>query len=383
MPGVWRRRGPMAFVRRLAILVAVLACGYGAYWLYVTYADKATGANIERNAGPPARPVELGEVKATRLKRTVDAVATTKARQAIEVVPLVAGRVVEIPVVAGQEVKKGDTILRLDDDIERANLAEARAKLQQARLALERAQVLRQSNTVTTATLEQLRALEATASAEIERADRRLADRTLRASFDGRVGLTRVEVGARIDSDMVVTTLDDLSEVELEFLLPETVFGEARIGMPVEAEGAAFPGRSFAGKISSIDSRIDKVSRTFKVRAGVPNPDRVLPAGMFMRVVVVLSEKDALTVPEEAIIAEADDTFVYLAVDQKALRRSVKLGQRQPGLVEITKGLAAGERIVVRGVQRLRDGVPIRVVGESGGASAERKKGGGGRGNGT
>ena len=376
----------MALVRRLTILVAVLACGYGAYWLYVTYSGKATGANIERNAGPPARLVELGEVKDTRLKRTVDAVATTKARQAIEVVPLVAGRVMEIPVVAGQEVKKGDTILRLDDDIERANLAEARAKQQQASLAMERAQVLRQSNTVTTATLEQLKALEAATSAEIERAERRLADRTLRASFDGRVGLTRVEVGARIDSNVVVTTLDDLSEVELEFLLPETVFGEARIGMSVEAEGAAFPGRSFSGKITSIDSRIDRVSRTFKVRASVPNPDRVLPAGMFMRLVVVMSEKNALTVPEEAIIAEAEDTFVYLAKDQKAVRRSVKLGQRQPGIVEITKGLAAGEKIVVRGVQRLRDGVPIRVVGESdgsGGPSKERKKGGGARGNGT
>jgi membrane fusion protein (multidrug efflux system) len=154
--------------------------------------------------------------------------------------------------------------------------------------------------------------------------------------------------------------------------------------MPVEAEGAAFPGRSFAGKITSIDSRIDKVSRTFKVRASVPNPDRVLPAGMFMRLVVVLSEKDALTVPEEAIIAEADDTFVYLASEQKAVRRSVKLGQRQPGVVEITKGLAAGEKIVVRGSQRLRDGVPIRVVGAEGKTDAPKgKKGASGKGNGT
>jgi membrane fusion protein (multidrug efflux system) len=245
--------------------------------------------------------------------------------------------------------------------------------------------VLRQSNTVTTATLEQLKALEATASAEIERAERRLADRTLHAPFDGRVGLTRVEVGARIDSNMVVTTLDDLSEVELEFLLPETVFGETRIGMGVEAEAAAFPGRSFAGKIASIDSRIDRTSRTFKVRAGVPNPERLLPAGMFMRLVVVLSEKVALTVPEEPIVAEAADTFVYLAKDKKAVRRSVKLGQRQPGLVEIAEGLAAGDTVVVRGVQRLRDGVAIRVSGSDGSGDAPKqgKKGTGPKGDGT
>ena len=374
----------MSTLRQTLILAALLACGYGAYWLYIQYAGNATGANIERSSGGGARLVELAEVQSTRLKRTIDAVATTRARQAIEVVPLVAGRVIDIPVVAGQEVKKGDTILRLDDDIERANLAEARAKLQQAHLALERAQVLRQSNTVTAATLEQLKALEAAASAEIDRAERRLADRTLRAPFNGRVGLTRVEVGARIDSDIVVTTLDDLSEVELEFLLPETVFGETRIGMAVEAEGAAFPGRSFSGKIASIDSRIDRASRTYKVRASVPNPERVLPAGMFMRLVVVFSEKVALTVPEEAIIAEAADTFVYLAKDRKAVRRSVKIGQRQPGLVEIADGLVAGDTIVVRGIQRLRDGVAIRVSGEgSGDGPKQSRKGAAAKGNGT
>ncbi|HXF54708.1 MAG TPA: efflux RND transporter periplasmic adaptor subunit [Hyphomicrobiaceae bacterium] len=374
----------MVLIRRLLILAAVIGCGYGGYWLYVNYLGKATGANIERASGGSARPVEVSEVQTSRLKRTIDAVATTRARQAIEVVPLVAGRVIEIPVVAGQEVKKGDVLLRLDDDIERANLAEARAKLQQAALALQRAQVLLKSNTVTTATLEQLKADEAAASAEIERAERRLADRTLRAPFGGRVGLTRVEVGARIDSSVVVTTLDDLSEVELEFLLPETVFGETRIGMEVEAEGAAFPGRTFAGKIASIDSRIDRNSRTFKVRAAVPNPERLLPAGMFMRLVVVLSEKVALTVPEEAIVTEGMDTFVYLAKDGKAVRRNVKIGQRQPGLVEVTQGLAAGEPVIVRGIQRLRDGVAIRVSGNEGPAERSRQGGrGSGKGNGT
>jgi membrane fusion protein (multidrug efflux system) len=322
--------------------------------------------------GGSARPVEVTEVQRTRLKRIIDAVATTRARQAIEVVPLVAGRVIDIPVVAGQEVRKGDIILRLDDDIERANLAEARAKLQQAALALERAQVLRQSNTVTTATLEQLKSQEAAASAEIDRAERRLADRTVRAPFDGRVGLTRVEVGARIDSNVVVTTLDDLAEVELEFMLPETVYGETRIGMPVEAEGAAFPGRSFQGKIASIDSRIDRASRTFKVRASAPNPDRLLPAGMFMRLVVVLAENDALTVPEEAVVAEGTETLVFLVNDGRAYRRRVKIGQRQPGLVEVAEGLAAGDTVVVRGIQRLRDGVAVRI-GNSQGTSGRQQ----------
>jgi membrane fusion protein (multidrug efflux system) len=375
----------MSTLRQTLVLAALLACGYGAYWAYIHYFGNATGASIERSSGGGARLVELVEVQKTRLKRTIDAVATTRAHQAIEVVPLVSGRVVDIPVVAGQEVKKGDVILRLDDDIERANVTEARAKMQQAHLALERAQVLRQSNTVTEATLEQLKALQATASAEIDRAERRLADRTLRAPFEGRVGLTRIEVGARIDSNMVVTTLDDLSEVELEFLLPETVFGETRIGMPVESEGAAFPGRSFFGKIASIDSRIDRASRTFKVRAGVPNPERLLPAGMFMRLVVVFSEKVGLTIPEEAVVAEGAETFVYLAKDARAVRRNVKTGQRQPGLVEITDGLAVGDMVVARGIQRLRDGVAIRIAGsqDSGDSQKPGKKRANAKGDGT
>jgi membrane fusion protein (multidrug efflux system) len=132
----------------------------------------------------------------------------------------------------------------------------------------------------------------------------------------------------------------------------------------VTATSTAFPGRAFSGRIATIDTRIGEISRAFRVRAVLPNPDLVLPAGMFMHVEVVLEERPAVLIPEEAVVAEGDQTFVFTVQDQRAERRPVRLGQRQAGTVEVLDGIAAGEPVVREGVQRLRDGAAVSVAGQ-------------------
>ncbi|MDT8343604.1 MAG: efflux RND transporter periplasmic adaptor subunit, partial [Thermohalobaculum sp.] len=187
--------------------------------------------------------------------------------------------------------------------------------------------------------------------------------RVIRAPFAGVVGLTETDLGARIDDETVVTTLDDLTEVEVEFSLPETLFAEIAAGQTLAARSAAFPDRVFEGRVDTIGSRIDAVSRAFKVRAVIPNPEGVLPSGMFMSLTLTLAEAEALMVPEEAIVVQAAEVFVFVVANGRAERREVTTGQRQAGWIAVTAGLAPGEQVVTRGLQRVRDGVPVKVLG--------------------
>ncbi|MBK1625159.1 efflux RND transporter periplasmic adaptor subunit [Afifella marina DSM 2698] len=344
----------------IALIGAAALAGYAAFDTWFNVGRSGEEARAAR--GPEAIAVEVARAKAETIERSFDAVGSTRARRSVEIVPLASGRITELFFEAGQKVEAGAPLLTLDDDIEAADVKEAEAKLREAELALERARSLHQSNTVTAATVETLTAARVTGEAELERARRRFADRTVRAPFSGIAGLRRIDLGARADDQTVITTLDDLSSVEVEFALPETAFGEIKSGMPIFARSAAFPDKIFSGEIIAIDSRIDPASRAFKVRASIPNEDFVLPAGMFMTLSVVLDRRIGVMVPEEAVMVEGDGAYLFVADGETARRRSVDLGQRQKGAVEISKGLKDGEAVIVRGVQRLRDRSQIRIV---------------------
>ena len=359
----------MSLAKQLVIggilLLIVGAAGFAYHRLAV---DGEAAAAVGR--GPSAVPVEITTAAAGTMRERIEAVGTTLARQAVDIVALSAGRVAEIDLRPGRQVEAGAVLIRLDDRMQQAAVDEARAALREAQLALERAQKLRANNTVAQATVDQLQATFDGAQARLDAALKQLADRTVRAPFAGVVGMRRVDVGARVDDSTVLTTLDDLAELEVEFSVPELYFGRVRRGQPVIATSAAFPGRTFEGKIATIDTRVGAVSRAFRVRAVIPNPDLTLPAGMFMHVTVVLEERPAVLIPEQAVLAEGDSTFVFELRDAQAERRQVRLGQREAGAVEVLDGLAAGDVVIESGLQRLRDGVTVEVAGETPAAPA-------------
>lgn len=348
--------------KQFLLLLVLGGLAAGGYW--------ASGAYLKpTDTDPPAAgsrlvSVEIALAERREMAEKVEAVGTSRARQSVEIVPPATGRVLAVEFQPGQHVEKGAVLIRLDDDIERANLAEAEAMLIEQRQAVERVRRLQQSNAVAMAQLEQATAQFAAAGAAADRARRRLADREIRAPFSGVVGLTEIDPGARVEEGTVITTIDDLSTVEVEFSLPETLFGAIRPGQPIEAESAAYPGRSFAGRVSVIDTRIDPVSRSFRVRAEIPNPGGDLPAGMFMFLSLTLSAPESITVPEEAVIAQAAETYVFVVSAGAATRRPIITGQRQDGVVSIARGVEQGEAVVIRGAHRLRDGAAVRILNE-------------------
>lgn len=351
----------MWIVRQLLTLALLAVLAGGSYVLYRDHVD--TAAEVGSGGGGRSRAVqvEVALAEQREIARSVEAVGTTRALQSVDVVPLASGRIEQLSITPGLEVEAGTVLAALDDEIERATLAEAEATLQEKNRALDRARTLMKSNTISQANLEQLRAEQAAAQAAVDRARRHLADRTVRAPFRGVLGLTSVDLGARVDDETVLTTIDDLGAVEIEFSLPELVYGQIRPGQKVTARSAAFPDRMFRGEVAVIDSRIDPSSRAFRARARLPNPDRTLPAGMFMHLELELEARTGVMVPEEALVVQGAATFVFVVTDGKAERRRVATGQRTVGAVEITEGIAAGEAVVVRGVQSVRDGADVTV----------------------
>lgn len=354
----------MAYLKQMISATLVLLAAAGGYAAYDRLAANRPhpGDRDELARSAPAVSVEVSQVERRQITEEVEAVGTSLALQSVEIVALASGRVQEILFEPGQRISAGDVLVRLDDDIERADVAQAEAALNESELNLQRARTLIEKNAVSQASVDQAVTHKATAEANLDRARRRLADRTVRAPFDGIVGMRRIDIGARVDDSTVLTTLDDLSQIRIEFSVSETLYGRLKPDQPVSAVTAAYPGRRFVGKVDSIDTRVDPRGRAFKVRANIPNEDLALPAGMFMHVTIELGTRDAVMVPETAIVPQGGRSYVFLVNDGKAERREVALGVRQPGSVEIAEGIEAGDLVVVSGAQRLRNGSPVQVV---------------------
>ncbi|MEM8855834.1 MAG: efflux RND transporter periplasmic adaptor subunit [Pseudomonadota bacterium] len=331
------------------------------YYEEVVRAPDAPAAETRQRA-PRSVTVEVALAEARSLARLMEAVGTTRALRSIEIVPQAEGQIAEIDIEAGRRVNAGTVVARLDDATERATLAEAEANLDQKNRALERFERLLGSNNVSESAVDVARSERAVAQAVVNRARANVADRIVRAPFGGVLGITSVHVGARVDTGTVLASLDDLSAVEIEFTVPETLYGQISPGQPVNATTAAYQGRTFEGTVVAVDSRVDPTSRAFKVRARLPNEDMALPAGMFMRLSLTLGDRDAVVVSEEAIALRAGEPITFVAEGGTAVRRNVETGLRRNGMVEVIDGVEAGEAVIVRGAQSLQDGSRIDVL---------------------
>ncbi len=319
---------------------------------------------------PPQKKIRVVKVETAPVARrsintVVEAVGTSKANRSVSVMAISNGVVREITFQDGQLVKAGDVLVRLDDDIQRADLAEAQARLKEAEQSLKRSQSLRKRDAVAVSSVEKQIAEVIIAKAERERAARRLRDRTLKAPFGGRIGFSDIEIGSHLKTDEEVAVLDDLSQIKVEFYLPETLFAKVSLGTPILADAAAFDAKAFNGEIEAIDTRINATSRSFKVRAVITNEDGLLPAGMFLHLSLIMDATEALSVPEESVMVDGAQTSVFVAeADGEQMvvhKRTVKLGRRAFGWLEILEGVQEGELVVTRGIQKIRDGSFVKI----------------------
>lgn len=366
----------MAQRRSIITIAALCFCGGAFLGVMAPWSSSDLSALTQRveKAAPegkrPGRPamsrvagVGVDTVGTASFADMIEAVGSIRANQSVAIVAEDSGRVAEINFRAGQAVKKGDLLIQLDDRDEKIALDEANAAFTEAQAAYERQKTLASSKVATQATLEAAQALYLKTKAAVEKAKRNLDRQQIRAPFDGIVGLSRTDIGAWVTPSEVLTTLDDLETVEVEFQVPERMLTEVRDGQTIHITTPSYAGRSFAGVISDIDSRVDPASRAFTVRAKIDNADLALKPGMFVNVNITLRERTVVAVPESAVMALGNETYVFLLDNGKARRQVIELGLRDgSGKVEVTKGLEAGETIISSGLQTLADGTPVNVI---------------------
>lgn len=309
-----------------------------------------------------AVPVVTETVSLHSISDRIEAVGTTRANESVELSPRVSNAITAIHFEEGALVEKGQVMVELESSEARANLAAARADLVEIRTRLERTRQLIENQAVSRSQLDQQQAQMQAAEARVEAAQAALRDHTLRAPFDGRVGLRRVSVGSLVSPGDAITTIDDILRMKLDFAVPESYLAALETGQAVSAHSIAYPGEEFTGVVESIDTRIDPVTRTVTVRGRIANEEGRLRPGMFMTVILEKNRREAMVVPEIALVPEADRKFVFVVRNDEAMQREVEIGTRMPGRVEITTGLEPGEEIVVEGTQSLRHGSQVRRV---------------------
>ena len=300
-----------------------------------------------------------------RLRPLIDeiqALGTARANESVEIRPRITSLVTRILFEEGQIVEEGELLLELENSEIVAGLALAEAQLTESRSLYDRSKNLESTQAISASNLEELLAQVKVDEASVEAARARLDLTRIYAPFSGRVGLRRISPGSFVDTSTVITTLDDVRRIKLDFSVPETFLNVVSTRMRIVARSIVFPDRDFEGTVTSIDTRLDPVSRAVQVRAIVPNDEGYLKPGMFMTVDLQRDLGEVLLAPEQAIVPEGSQQYVFVVSDGVVEKRTVTLGRRVPGYVVISDGLNEGESIITEGTQKVRDGSDVEIV---------------------
>ena len=346
----------------IGILIAVAFVS----WAYFNHEPEQSAGF----AGGGAALVTLQPARLEIVADSVEAVGTLIANESITVTSKVSDIVTAVHFEDGDIVEAGYILVELLNQEQSALLAEAQANLIDTNLQLERLETLG-SNVASASQIDEARARAGANQARLDAIISRMEDRLIRAPFSGMLGFRDVSIGTLVNANTSITTLDDISVLELDFSIPETAFGAAQIGDKVEAQSAAYPGLSFEGQVASIGSRIDPVTRTAQIRARISNEEQKLRPGMFMTLSLVAEERELIVIPEAALLQRGDRSLVYVANDEmKVAERDVVIDRRLRGVVVIADGLEEGEMLVVDGIGGVRNGAQVRLPSPPSGATA-------------
>ena len=325
-----------------------------------------SGCSRKGPAGPPQRPptnVVGFKTEQKDLSDTISMVGTLQANESVNIKSEIDGLIEKINFQEGQHVHKGDVLFQVEKNKLQAAYEKAEANLKLAETTAKRYENLVKSQAVsqqeydeTVATLQSNRAAVALAKEQLE-------DATILAPFDGVMGERLVSVGQYISQGTQLSSIYNQDPIKAEFHVPERYLSDVKLGQTVKFKVAAYKDTSYDGKVYFIDPKIDTVTRTALVKAHVANPEGELREGMFANVELIVSvSKDAVVIPEAALIVKGDDVFVYVVKDDQTVElRPVTTGKRFEGLVVIDKGLAKGEVIVTEGYQKIGPGSKVNV----------------------
>ena len=359
-------------------LVIVAAIG-GGYWFgtqriaqpgQLAGADGASPDGRTKGGAAPSGSlggsvtVEAVKVESLSLPQTITAVGSLRSDESVTLRPEVAGRISKIAFQEGQRVAKGILLVQLDPAVPEAETQQARANLTLARTKYDRAVDLAKSNFISSQAKDEADNNLKIAEASLQLAQAKLAKTDLRAPFSGIIGLRSVSVGDYVKEGADLVNLESIDPLKVDFRVPEIYMRQVQVGQALQIQLDALPGKTFEGKVLAVNPLIDAAGRSVVIRAVVRNPDTSLRPGMFARVRLITRDaKDALVLPEQALVPQGDQQFVYRIVDGKAVRTKVEVGQRRDAKVEVLSGIAKDDVVVTAGQLKLRDGAAVTVAG--------------------
>ncbi|MEP7064324.1 MAG: efflux RND transporter periplasmic adaptor subunit [Betaproteobacteria bacterium] len=356
-----------AVVGAIAAVGVTFAAAAG-YWYGQHRAPPSEGVAAQstatgRNAAPTkVNAITVDAIKVVRasMPQTITAVGSLRSDESVMLRPEVAGRISAIQFREGQPVSKGTILVRLDPVVNQAEVQQARANQTLAKSKFDRAVDLAKQNFISGQAKDEADNNFKVADAALALAQAHLAKTEIRAPFSGVIGLRSVSVGDYVKEGADMVNLESIDPLKVDFRVPETYFRQVQQGQALSIALDSFPGKVYEGHVIAVNPLIDAAGRSVVIRAQVKNNDSRLRPGMFARVRLVTRDvQDALVVPEQAIVPEGDEQYVFRILDGKAVRTRVETGQRRDAKVEIVKGLNIDDVIVIAGQIKLRDGVPV------------------------
>ncbi len=312
--------------------------------------------------GSRATPVVTQIVSIQTFAVTLQALGTAKANESVMITPQESDVITSLNFSDGQQVEAGTILAQLNSNEQKARLNELNINLAEAERQLKRIQNLALSNSTSTQLLDEQQARVKAFIAQREVAQENLNKTFITAPFSGKLGLRQVSLGAYVKPGDVLTTLDDIATIKVDFAISERHLPSVNEGQTVFAESVAYPGIQFEGTITNVDSRIDPATRSFSIRTEIDNTAEQLRPGMLLTITLQKRVLNTLVIDEKALVPDHEDQFVFRVVDGKAVKTKVIIGERRPGKVQILDGVVIDDEVVVQGTLRIRDGSELRVL---------------------
>jgi membrane fusion protein (multidrug efflux system) len=321
---------------------------------------------LAAQSGIKIKHVIVAPVVVKEISDRVEALGTARATESVNISSNITEKVRQINFEDGQQVKAGQILAVLEQSEEKADLKRAQAARGERKLALERLQQLEERQLTSPDEIDRTRLELEQAEANLVMIQTRINDRIIRAPFDGIVGLRNISVGALVETGDLIATLDDISQIKLDFSVPSVFLSELKPGLKIRARAPALGENEYLGEVTSIDSRVDPVTRSIQVRALLPNPDSSILPGILMQVELLRNTRRAMVIPEASLLPLADKQYVMLRINQDGKdtveKRVVQIGTRLPGYVEIVDGLSAGQQVVTHGNDKVQPGDVLDVL---------------------
>lgn len=344
---------------RYAFLIAPL--------IYVAACSPSDQAQQAGPGGPGGRPMMVTQIVSEKVRfrqnaENVESVGTARAKQAATIFPEASGEVLRVNFEPGQFVKAGMVLATLESTRERLDVARAKVTLQDSEQLLARYERIDVDGAISESQIDAAKTSVEAAKIGLQLAEEALSRKTVRAPFSGYVGLTDIDAGAIVNQQTEITRLDDRSVIYVDFSLPEQVFGRINVGDVIPMVPFAAAQQSVDAEIAVVDSRIDAERRSFMVRAKIDNTDDTLRPGMSFRINYQMTGLSYPSVPEAAIVWGGDGPYIWVVEEGIAQRTPVTIISRQDGDVLVQAPLDPEDIIISEGVQKVRQGAPVREV---------------------